>query len=181
VLVLPGSGLTSHHKDLCRRLARHGLATVAIDLGPAADDAVGAVAAAHDFVTVADWAIEQHLGIVGLGAGGGPGLIYAADQPEVRAVALVSTPLGEDGPVAICLPRLTVPVLGLYGADDTLGSEVDDGRIQYGSFIVYQGASAGFIDDGGAEYDAAAAADAYRRLIDFLTQTLPAPQIERLG
>lgn len=181
VLVLPESRLTSHHKDLSRRLARHGLATVAIDLPGTPANAVVAVDEAYEFVMINEWAIEAHLGVLGLGSGGRPGLVFAADQPAVRALALVSTPLGDDGPVAMSLPRLAVPVLGIYGAGEPGGSGVDDGRIQTGAFIVYQGVSAGFMDDGGAHYDAAACADAYRRLIAFFNQHLPGPQLERMG
>ncbi|MDH3261077.1 MAG: dienelactone hydrolase family protein [Acidimicrobiia bacterium] len=185
VLVLPWTGLTSHHKDVCRRLARHGLATVALGLEVAGGDAVVFVDETYEFLMSSEvtWAIQHQLGIVGLGAGGGPGLIYATDHPEIGAVALVSTPLDQDGPVANALSRLSAPVLGLYGADDESlrGPSVDDGRIPHGSFVVYQGVAGGFLDDGAAEYDAAAAADAYRRLIEFFAQALPAPQIERLG
>ena len=181
VLVLPESRLTSHHKDLSRRLARHGLATVAIDLPGTVGDAVMAVDEAYEFVMVNNWAIERHLGIIGLGSGGEPGLVFAADQPEVRAVALVSTPLENDGPVAASLPRLAVPVLGLYGADEPSGLDIDDGRILNGTFVVYQGAAVGFMDDGASRYDAAASADAHRRLIEFFVQNLPGPQLERMG
>lgn len=183
VLVLPEAGLTSHHKDLCRRLARHGLATLAIDLPRAQDQAVIAADEAYEFVMSSDvtWVMESGLGIIGLGTGGGPGLIYAADHPEVLAVALVSTPLEKEGPVASVFPRLAVPVLGLYAADEAPASGLDDGRIQYGSFVVYEGVAAGFIDDGAVQYDAAASADAYRRLVEFFSRTLPAAQIERLG
>ena len=181
VLVLPESRLTSHHKDLSRRLARHGLATVAIDLPDAVADAVVAVDEAYEFVMVNDWAITGHLGVLGLGSGGKPGLIFAVDQPAVRAVALVSTPLAEDGPVAMSLPRLAVPVLGLYGVEESAGSRIDDGRIQNGAFVVYQGVAAGFMDDGASRYDGAASADAYGRLIEFFMKNLPAPQLERMG
>jgi dienelactone hydrolase len=181
VLVLPETRLTSHHKDLSRRLARHGLATVAIDLPDAVEDAIVAVDEAYEFVMVNDWAIERHLGVLGLGSGGRAGLVFAADQTAVRALALVSTPLEEDGPVAMSLPRLAVPVLGLYGAEAPAGSRIDDGRIQNGAFIVYEGVDAEFMDDGAAQYDAAASADAHRRLIAFFDQHLPVPQLERMG
>ncbi len=181
VVVLPETKLTSHHKDLSRRLARHGLATVAIDLPDALEDAIVAVDEAYEFVMVNSWAIERHLGVLGLGSGGKAGLVFAADQTAARAVVLVSTPLGEDGLVAMSLPRLAAPVLGLYGAEESAGSRVDDGRIQNGAFIAYQGVAAGFMDDGAAQYDAAASADAYRRLIAFFNQHLPPPQLERMG
>jgi dienelactone hydrolase len=181
VVVLPETRLTSHHKDLSRRLARHGLATVAIDLPDALEDAIVAVDETYEFVMVNSWAIEQHLGVLGLGSGGKAALVFAADQTAARAVALVSTALGEDGPVAMSLPRLAVPVLGLFGAEEPAGSRIDDGRIQNGAFIAYQGVTAGFMDDGAAQYNAAASADAYRRLIAFFNQHLPTPQLERMG
>ena len=173
VLVLPDSPLTSHHKDLCRRLARHGLAAVAVDLE--SGNAVARIAETCDFAN--QWAIKDQFGLLGLGAGGEPGLVYAADHPEIAAVALVSTPLAVDGPVATALPRLAIPVLGLYG--DSAG--VDDGRIPRGSFVVYRDVAAGFLDAGAAEYDAAASADAYRRLVDFFSRTLPRAEVEALG
>lgn len=178
VLVLPDSGLSSHHKDLCRRLARHGLAAIAIDLDLAGSGVVGE---AHEFVMANDWAIKDRFGIIGLGAGGGSGLIYAADNPEVRAVAVVSTDLADGGPLTSYLPRLNVPLLGLFGSDEMPGAQVDDGRIPNGWFVVYSGVSAGFMDAGAAAYDAAAAVDAYRRLVEFFGQSLPAAQIEVLG
>jgi dienelactone hydrolase len=184
VLVLPEAGLTSHHKDLCRRLARRGLAAVAVDLALAGGAAAAVfVGEASEFVTSADvtWAIENQLGIIGLGAGGEAGLIYATDHPEIRAVVLVSTALDQTSSAANALPRLVVPVLGLFGADDMSGSAVDDGCIPQGSFVVYQGVGGGFLDDGSAEYDAAAAADAFRRLVEFLSRALPEARIERLG
>ncbi len=181
VLVLPVVGPTSHHKDLCRRLARHGFAAVAVDLSSTEDEAVAVIDEVYEFVMSADvtWAVEDQLGIVGLEAGGGPGLIYAADHPEIRAVALVSTVLEEEGPVASVLPRLVVPVLGLYGA--LSGAPLNGGRIRQASFVVYEGVAGGFFDDGSVDYDAAASADAHRRLVDFLGRVLSSPQIERLG
>ena len=183
VLVLPDGRLRSFHRELCRRLARHGLAALAVGLPSELESAVAHVAEAHEFLMSADvtWVIEHHLGIVGLGTGGGPGLLYAADHAEVRAVGLVSTILDEAGPVASVLERLAVPVFGLYATTEVSGSEVDDGRLPNGSFVVYAGVSGGFLDDGAPSYDSSASADAGRRLIDFLTRTLPPPETPRLG
>jgi len=181
VLVLPGSGLTSHHKDLSRRLARNGWATLAIDLPLPLGDAIFAVDEAHEFVLVNEWAIGGHVGVLGLGSGGRPGLVFAAGQPAVRAVGLVSTPLEDDEQVEVSLPRIAVPVLGLYGAEEPPGSRIGDVDMETGTFVVYQGVGSEFMDDGASGYDPAAAADAYRRLIEFFRQTLPSPRLERMG
>jgi len=183
VLVLADGGLRAFHKDLGRRLARHGLAVLAVDLTSATGYAVGQVGEAHGFLMSADvdWVIKQHLGIIGFGEAGGTALVYAADHPEVRAVSMISTVLPDDGPVASALERLAVPVFGLYGAVDAPGSGVDDERLLRGSFVTYSGVGGGFMDDGAVDYDTAASADAFRRLIDFFARFLPAPLIDNLG
>lgn len=181
VLVLPEARLTSHHKDLSRRLARHGLATVAIDLPEGLDEAVGTVNEAHEFVMVSDWAIEGHLGVVGVGSGGLPGLTFAVEQAAVLAVVLVSTPMEETGPLAATLPQLGVPLLGLYGAEEPLDSGINHDLVQNSTFVRYQGVGSGFMDDGSQGFDAAASLDAQRRLIEFFRLNLPAPRHERMG
>ena len=181
VLVLPESRLTSHHKDLSRRLARHGLATVVIDLPGALDEAVGTVDEAHEFVLVSNWAIEGQLGVLGLGSGGLPGLAFAAEQPAVRAVVLVSTPIDETGPIAGTLSRLSIPLLGLYGAEEPPDSGIDDDLVQNSTFVRFHGVGSGFMDDGSQGFDAAASLDAQRRLIEFFRLNLPAPRHERMG
>ncbi len=183
VLVLADGGLRAFHKDLCRRLARHGLAALGVGKGSPTDDAFDPVARGHRFLMSADvhWVVEQHLGIIGFGEAGGTAVVYGADHPEVRAVSMISTVLPDDGALASALERLAVPVLGLHGAVDAPGSGVDDERLLQGSFVTYSGVAGGFMDDGAVDYDAAAAADALRRLIDFFARFLPAPLIDNLG
>ena len=98
-----------------------------------------------------------------------------------RNMSIISTVLRDDGTVVSALERLAVPVLGLYGAVDALGSGVDDERLLRGSFVSYSGVSGGFMDHGAVDYDAAASADAFRRLIGFFARFLPAPLIDNLG
>ena len=183
VLVVADGILRPFHKDLCRRLARHGLASLAIDMASATGREITFVAEAHEFLLSEDvtWAFEDDLGIIGLRSGGVPALAYAADHSGVRAVVLVSSVLDRDEPFASVMGRLAAPVLGLYGAGETSGPDLDGGLLPNGSFVVYSGVSGGFLDDGSSEYDSAAAADAYRRIVEFFTGSLPTPQTERLG
>lgn len=181
VLLLPESGLTSHHKDLSRRMARQGLATVAIDLPGDLDEATRTVDETHEFVLAGEWALEDHLGILGLGTGGLPGLAFAAEQPAVQAVVLVSTPIEDSGPLAAALPRVSVPLLGLYGADEPPASRIAADLIQNATFVMFRGVASGFMDDGSGGFDAAASLEAQRRLVEFFRLNLPAPRLERMG
>ena len=148
VIVVPGvRGLTSSVKDLCRRLARWGLAAVAADPyrgNPPGDDdtpvedeaafraisdgrVVGEVRAFARFVTnpAGFWSnAEDGFGLLGLDAGGRVAALAAA-RPDGApgALALLSAPLrageGDDRPYPLDLvPGLGVPTLGLSGKDD---------------------------------------------------------------
>jgi carboxymethylenebutenolidase len=193
----------SHEKDLCRRLARRGLATLCLDLYGSDDDPLGAYAStddravlsdleeAHDFLLSVDvfWAVPQPCGLLGLDVGGRFALIAGATRRWVGAVAVVSTPLTGDEdrqtPVAVLLAHLAVPVLGLYGVrDDLIESEtVDEAqrRNDAGQWLLYDGAGHDFLDDGKPGFEPAAAADAHERIIQFFLAALPRPQTEDLG
>jgi carboxymethylenebutenolidase len=208
VLVLPGvSGLKSYEKDVCRRLARRGFGCVAIDLYPGADAeeaaAFGAYAArsdravlaeideAHEFLESDDvfWAIPHRCGVLGVDVGGRFALIAAATRPWAAAAVVISTPLTGDEDrefkVAEMLDHLAVPVLGLYGsADPLIAPETVDSaqdRNPAGQWLLYDGARHDFFDDGHADYDGSAAADADSRITSFLQTALPKPETIDLG
>lgn len=205
VLVLPDIfGVGSHEKDLCRRLARHGYAALALDLyrgsGPPRDadldDAIEAYAALPDrraltdidqavaFVRSqdVDWALPDSVGLLGVDTGGRFALLYAADR-EVGAVVAVQAPLAGDETrlhqVESVLPRLTVPTLGLYGGDDDLvpaeGVDVAQGLNRGGTWILYEGAGHGFLDADSPHYHAGASADALVRITKFFATHLASP------
>ena len=126
VFALPGiRGLRSFEKDLCRRLARRGFASLAIDLypgdheqdsaDPPADESGGTdgftayasqsdralladVDEAHQFIQSDDvfWAIPDRCGVLGIDVGGRFALIAGATRPWARASIVVSTPLTGD-------------------------------------------------------------------------------------
>ena len=139
VLVPPKAGVTSGVKDLCRRIARHGIAVVAMDpyrgavpgRGATAEQIEEAFAATSDGRVGRDlagvvrwlrspgteWADPERIGLLGLGTGGRWVLLNAADLP-VGAVAVCYSPLDDVGPA---IEALTEPLLGIYGrADETV-------------------------------------------------------------
>ena len=204
VFVVPDiNGLTSFEKDLCRRLARQGFATITIDPYEHADDPLAAYHATsdrralndleeiHEFILSEDveWNLGERVGILGLDVGGRFALITAATKPWVAALALAYTPLTGDEDrehqVADYLDYLPVPVLGLYGAADQLidVATVDEAqrRNPHGQWLLYDGAGHTFLDIDGEDYDEGAAEDAFARIVAFFSATLPAPEVEDLG
>jgi carboxymethylenebutenolidase len=195
------NGLTSTEKDICRRLARSGLAAVAIDFyrdvtgdpiisyGELPDaravtdiDEVRAFVASEDV----DWAVSADVGLFGLDVGGRFALITAATRPWVKSLALAYTPLTGDEErshqVADFLSNLPVPVLAMYGTDDDLisASTVDEAqrRNDHGQWLLYDGARHGFLDVESDGFDQASADDAMARLIAFFQASLdPAEEI----
>lgn len=205
VIVVPGlNGLDSFEKDLCRQLARSGMAAVAIDLyGAGGDDplesyhmlsdtrALSDLDEVYEFVMSDDvaWNAGEKLGLLGLDIGGRFALAKAARSQWVGALACVGTPLTGDESreiqVADHLAHLPVPVLAMYGAEDELvdSATVDEAQARngHGQWLLYAGAGHGFLDPTAEGYDAAAAGDAMERIKAFFQATLPKAEVEELG
>jgi carboxymethylenebutenolidase len=203
VMVIPGlSGLNSHVKDLCRRLARRGHASLSPDLYGSGDpletystktdrEILSDVDECYEFVQSDDvfWALPDRIGLLGLDVGGRFGLILGATRPWVASAVVVSTPLTGDEDrghkVAELLDRIPVPLLGLYGAADELISAetVDEAqnRNPTGQWLLYDGAQHDFVDDDSDQYEPSAASDAFSRITEFFQATLPPPETEDLG
>ena len=203
VILVPSEwGITSSSKDICRRLARLGLAVVAVDLyrgrGPnrsaspaeaaAAAAAVSPVRAQVDldgivgFITnsAGFWSNAEHgFGIVGFGLGGAPATL-AAIRHQAAALALVSAPLldGTGSGVVDVFPDLTCPLLGLYGkAEDAVSiADIMEARAAapQAEWVLYENAGDGFMDDYLAAFDPGAHRDAIERLAGFFEKQLPA-------
>lgn len=206
VVLVPGlSGLGSAEKSICRKLARNGLAVVAVEIfsGTDADAALEAYHHTSDrdvLLTLQEtveylqsddlfWALPERVGLLGFDVGGRPAFVASARQPWVGAIAVVSTPLTGDEErehqVADFLGSLPVAVLGLYGEDDPLiaNETVDEAqaRNEHGVWLLYEGAAHSFWDDESDDYDPSAMVDLEARLIEFFRATLPAAIIEDLG
>ncbi len=205
-VLVPGlEGLGSAEKALCRKLARNGLAVVAVEIFPANDpgEALGAYQETSDrqvlltlqetveYVQSDDifWALSEKVGLLGFDVGGRPAIVAAARHPWVGSIAVVSTPLtgdeGREHQVADFLGSLPVAVLGLYGQDDPLiaNETVDEAqaRNEHGSWLLYEGAAHSFWNDETEDFNPSAAADLETRLLDFFRATLPTAIIEDLG
>ncbi len=139
-------GLHEHIRDVCRRFAKAGLLAVAPELYVRQGDAstisdiptlieqiVSKVPDAQimaDLDATVDWAVKQggnpaKIAMSGFCWGGRITWMYAAHNPALKAAVawyggLIRpvTPLTPTHPIDIAA-SLCVPVLGLYGADDT--------------------------------------------------------------
>jgi carboxymethylenebutenolidase len=203
------SGITGTEKDLARRLARRGFVALAVDLyrrrRPPADldDAFAAYAATKDesaliaidegyqFLQSEDvpWTSKPDVALVGLDIGGRFALLYAFDNPAVRSVVVAYTPLGGDEdrsrPLAAVIPRLSVPILGVFGADDDkvpvesvdLAAQLAPG----GQWLLYEGAGHDFLDPDATSYHGGAASDAEARMLELLGATMPPPRPAAAG
>jgi carboxymethylenebutenolidase len=207
VLVPDVDGLTAHEKALARRLARRGIAVLAVDMyDTTGSDGEAALQAYHDFDDAEairildecqeylasqdiDWAVDRPVGILGLEVGGRFALLAAAYRDWVGSAAVVYAPLTGDEerrfPVGDVLEHLGRPILGLYGAlDDLIAVEsVDEAqrRNPAGQWLLYEGAGHGFMNDSGAGYEVSAAEDALARVADFFASTLPAAAEDVVG
>ena len=100
VLVMPSlNGLSSYEKDLCRTLARSGVAAVALDFYRDGDSpldsynrlpdarALTDIDEVHDFLLSDDitWNAGTQLGVIGLDVGGRFAILTAATRPWVRS------------------------------------------------------------------------------------------------
>ncbi|MGH8958454.1 MAG: dienelactone hydrolase family protein [Acidimicrobiia bacterium] len=204
VVLIPGlAGLGSAEKAICRKLARNGLAVVAVEIFAHSDDALGAYHQTSDrqvLLTLQEtveylqsddifWALAEKVGLLGFDVGGRPAIVAAARQPWVGSIAVVSTPLtgdeGREHQVADYLGSLPVAVLGLYGAEDDLiaNETVDEAqaRNEHGVWLLYESAAHSFWDEESDDFEPSADLDLEARLIEFFRATLPAAIIEDLG
>ncbi len=204
VLVLPTiDGLTSFEKDMCRRLARHGIVGIAVDFYRNGDDPLDSYSQledsraltdldeVHEFIVSDDveWALPGGVGVIGADVGGRFALMAASRREWTRSAVVAYTPLtgdeDRDFRVADSLSHLPIPVLGLYGIEDDLidASSVDEAqrRNEHGQWLLYDNAGHGFLDVEHENFEQSAADDAQARILAFFNATLPTPVIEDLG
>jgi carboxymethylenebutenolidase len=192
-------GVHQHIQDITRRFAKLGYLAIAPELfirqGDVSKldtiDEIRVISAKvpdaqvlSDLDATVEWAVRsaqgdpERLGITGFCWGGRITWLYAAHNPKVKAgVAWYGRLVGEASdltpkhPVDVA-PTLTVPVLGLYGGQDTgiplatvdqLRDRLQSGR-SGSDVVVYPDAPHAFFADYRPSYRAADAQDGWQRL-----------------
>ncbi len=179
VLVLgPTPTVTSPTKDLCRRLARHGLAAMAPERsgGPARVAAILAGVVSFLRSPAGFWSTAREgLGVLGLETGADVALGPALRLPGLRALGLVgpsATVLAET------LPSVSLPIIGFSGKEDPSCPVAAVRSLQAGhprlEWVLYDGVGRGYWDVDAAAYEERAATDTLERLAGFLRAALPA-------
>lgn len=203
-MVLPTlDGLTSFEKDLCRRLARHGIVGISLDFYRNGDTpldsynelsdsrAMTDLDEVYEFISSEDveWAIDGNIGMFGADVGGRFVLMAASRRDWVSSAAIAYAPLtgdeARDFQAADTLDNLPIPILALYGNSDELidNGSVDEAqrRNDHGQWLLYEGVGHGFLDAEDDNFDPSAADDALARILAFFQATLAPAVVEDLG
>ncbi|MCB9450911.1 MAG: dienelactone hydrolase family protein [Anaerolineaceae bacterium] len=188
-------GLNDHIKDVARRLAAEGFVTLAPDLyrGQVAEEpdearklameldrdrAIKDIQGAVDYLVGLPGVTPQQAGIVGFCMGGGLAAWMASVGQQVGAVAVFyggRAPLTDDE-----AQDVSAAFLGIYGEKDgSIPLEVIHNNEQKlkahhkpCEFIIYPDAPHAFFNDTRQSYRPEAAADAWRRTLDWFRQYL---------
>ena len=197
LIIHENRGLTDHIKDVARRYANQGYAVMATDLlsrvgGTAqfatSDEAVTAIGkltgdgvvqdlnTAFNYLQSLTYVRKDRIGVLGYCWGGGNSLLFATRNPQLRAAVVYYGP----NPANIDdVAKITGPVLGIYGAEDTRISmnvpALEVAMKKYNKSFeqkTYTGAAHAFFNDTGARYHKEASADAWQVTIAFLQKHL---------
>jgi carboxymethylenebutenolidase len=191
-------GLVPHIKEVAERFAKEGFIALAPDLyhGQAAEEpdearklamaldrdrAVAEIGAAARYLASLPATRPKKVGVVGWCMGGGLSLAAAADYGGRGDGAIGAAVCFYGRPLApsVCA-RLQAPVLGLFAEEDH-GISVSDVRAFEEELLlngvphqvhVYEGAHHAFFNDTRTVYDPEAAADAWRRTIEWFERYL---------
>jgi carboxymethylenebutenolidase len=195
-------GLNEHIEDVARRIAAAGYVALAPDMYHRGGErrtasyadlgtAIGLMNELKDDEIVADldaaiaWLRARidvrgdRLGITGFCMGGRISYLMACARPETITAA---APFYGGGIPVDRTPALRCPVLALFGGDDAFIPPEQVSRLEAAArehdkavdIVVYPGAPHGFFCNERDSYRADAAADAWRRLMDFLRTHLGA-------
>ncbi len=188
-------GLNDNIRDIADRLAGEGFVALAPDLyyGQTATepdearklamaleypDALRVIQTAVDHLIAQDDVAPKRIGLVGFCMGGGLAWHGAARLSGIGA----AVPCYGGGPEMTPdeAARITAPVLAIYGGEDRgVSPEVARQRAAlmdaagvHHETVIYPGAQHAFMNDRRPVYDAAAAEDAWRRIVALFRETL---------
>ena len=210
VVVVAGfTGNSEQHKDVVRRFAHAGYYAISAELyqreggmqGKSFPEMgaisgkvsrkqyLGDITAAADYAKQQPWARAERIGATGFCGGGALALHFSAEYPGVTAVVpwyghVKRTWADAPGVDAFALiPRLKMPVLGLYGEadggiapDDVKRFEAELRKTNANvEFVLFPGAAhAFFSDDRPQNYKKEAAEDGWKRCVAFFDKHLKA-------
>jgi len=174
-----------HFDDLSRRFARQGFVAVAPNLhqrggGPEAnpgDQVNKDLKALFDWLKSQDYVNKDGIGTVGFCWGGGVSIANAIANPDIDAAVIF---YGRNPEPIDDVSKLTCPVIGFYGElDERISGGVpalQEAMKKAGKSYepkIYPGAQHAFFNERkGDRHDAAAAADAWERMLAFFNQNL---------
>jgi carboxymethylenebutenolidase len=174
-----------HFDNLSRRFARQGFVGVAPNLyqrggGPEAnpmDQVNKDLKALFSWLQSQPYVKKDGIGIVGFCWGGGVSISAAIANPDIDAAVIF---YGRNPDPIDDVSKLSCPVIGFYGqADERLTAGVpalEDAMKKAGKSFeakIYPGAQHAFFNERkGDRHDAAAAGDAWERMLSFFNTTL---------
>jgi len=188
-------GLVDHIKDVCDRFAAEGFVALAPDLfhgkttkspdeagklmmALRIDEAERDLSAAVEYLSTHEAVTSEKIGVVGFCMGGALSLYTATKNSRIGACVVF---YGGHPKVKPDLPNLHAPVLGLYAERDgfvtpAVARELERELTKLGKqieVVIYPETDHAFFNDTRPEvYNAAAAADAWRRTTEFLRKHL---------
>ena len=188
-------GLVDHIKDVCDRFAAEGFVALAPDLyhgkttkspdeagklmmALRIDEAEKDLSGAIEYLSTNDANTSKKVGVIGFCMGGALSLYTATKNPHIGACVVF---YGGHPNVKPDLPNLHAPVLGLYAAKDAFVTpasvrELESKLKDLGKpieAVIYPDTDHAFFNDSRPEvYNAEAAADAWRRTLEFLRKHL---------
>ena len=193
VVIHEASGLDDHIKDVTRRFADAGYAALAVDLFSGRNRAVcmarymtgmliGSVnrygvddlKSALTLLAKMKEVDPQRLGAVGFCMGGGFAIAWACTDSRLKAIA----PFYGANPRPLDVTKRLCPVVGSYPQQDftaRAGRALNDALAGYNikhDIKIYPGARHSFFNDTKAEFNRAAAADSWQRLLKFFGEQL---------
>ncbi len=191
-------GLTPYIQNVTRRLAREGYVALAVDLlgqqgGTAKvanpgdvpgmlgklppEQLVEDFQSGMQYLQSQPYVIKDRVGMVGFCYGGGVTWRVATKTPELRA----AVPFYGPPPAVTDIPMIQAAVLAFYGALDTRITQsepaIEAGMKQNNKTFekqIYPGAGHAFHHDGGANYNPAAAKDAWDKTLAWFKKYLQA-------